>query len=393
MDHDASEHESAAGSKAEGTRSPDEDRALSRRSFAALSPTCSQGTFAATQRARDFAQPMPTAPVQQRPSEPQSSRDPQSEDDTELSIGLFGTELEPVLRQACDGRLSAVQWFRTDWQRGGALTGHATYCPPDGQPREAVVKLPIPPGERYWLDALQPRPDVVPTVFQHDEQLNGYDLAWVVMEALPHGPLGPTWQGAEFDLLTEAAGRFYEATETLVSPEPDGAQRDRAWAALLELAQKQVRSGAVPDGKAWKQALKQAGQKLDGWLERWRQRPIEQWRHGDLHLANAMTRQPPPLGPALMLDLAEVRPGHWVEDAVYFEHLYWAAPERLAGRKLVKQIAHERKRLGLPLDPDWSELAKLKRALLAMATPARLNQDGNPRQLAAALEVLQQYVR
>jgi len=154
-----------------------------------------------------------------------------------------------------------------------------------------------------------------------------------------------------------------------------------------------VRSGAIPDAKAWKAALKKAGRKLDDWLQQWRQRPIDQWCHGDLHLANAMTREPPPAGPALLLDLAEVRPGHWVEDAVYFEHLYWAMPERLGGRKLVKQIAHQRKELGLPLDPDWAEHAKLKRALLAMATPARLNQDGSPAQLAAALDVLERYVR
>ena len=37
---------------------------------------------------------------------------------------LFGAQLEPVLHQACGGRLSPVRWFRTDWQHGGALTGY-----------------------------------------------------------------------------------------------------------------------------------------------------------------------------------------------------------------------------------------------------------------------------
>ncbi len=27
--------------------------------------------------------------------------------------------LEPVLREACEGRLGSIGWFRTDWQRGG----------------------------------------------------------------------------------------------------------------------------------------------------------------------------------------------------------------------------------------------------------------------------------
>jgi len=132
--------------------------------------------------------------------------------------GLFGTELEPVLHQACGGRLSAVRWFRTDWQRGGALTGHATYHTEDGQTRETVLKLPVPPRERYWLNQLQAHGEVVPRIYAHGEQLNGYDLAWVVMEALPHGPLGPHWQGVEFDLLTEAAARFYEAMKRSKRP-------------------------------------------------------------------------------------------------------------------------------------------------------------------------------
>ena len=29
--------------------------------------------------------------------------------------------LAPVLAKACEGRLSEVTWFRTDWQRGGAV--------------------------------------------------------------------------------------------------------------------------------------------------------------------------------------------------------------------------------------------------------------------------------
>ena len=32
----------------------------------------------------------------------------------------LAASLAPVLAEACDGRLSAITWFRTDWQRGGA---------------------------------------------------------------------------------------------------------------------------------------------------------------------------------------------------------------------------------------------------------------------------------
>jgi len=304
----------------------------------------------------------------------------------------FGASLEPVLRRACDDRLSAIRWFRTDWQRGGALTGYASYRADDGADHHVVVKMPVPPRERYWLARVQREPEVAPVVYAHGDQVGGYDLAWVVMEALPHGPLNPQWQGAEFDLLIDAASRFYAATRAVQPPDAaDGLDRD--WHKLLELAVQQVRNGAVSHPREWKEALKKAGRRLDGWLERWRARPIADWCHGDLHLANAMTRHPPPDGPALLLDLAQVRPGHWVEDAVYFEHLYWAWPERLAGRKLCKQLARARKGRGIRGDDGWAEFAQLKRALLAMAAPARLNVEGSERHVQAALAVLQRHVR
>ena len=60
--------------------------------------------------------------------------------------------LEPALRDACDGRLGPVRWFRTDWQRGGAATGFSTFRY-DGEetPRDVVVKLPIGPTEHRTL--------------------------------------------------------------------------------------------------------------------------------------------------------------------------------------------------------------------------------------------------
>ena len=51
----------------------------------------------------------------------------------------------------------------------------------------------------------------------------------------------------------------------------------------------------------------------------------------------------------VLIDLAEVRPGHWVEDAVYLERLHWARPERLKGRNPVKLLAAARRRLGLEI--------------------------------------------
>ena len=105
-----------------------------------------------------------------------------------------------------------------------------------------------------------------------------------------------------------------------------------------------------------------------------------------------MTRTEPPGGPALLFDFAHTRVGHWVEDGVYFEHLYWARRDKLDGRKLCKALAQERKRRGLPVDQDWSRYAEIKRALLAMSTPAVLDLDGDRAHVAAALEVLEREV-
>lgn len=303
--------------------------------------------------------------------------------------GPLGAALEPILQRACEGRLSRVTWFRTDWQRGGAATGYATFADNGDAPQPAVVKLPVPPRERQWLVRLQQAEDVAPRVYAHGESLNGYDLAWVVMERLPHGPLTVAWQGVEFDLVVDAIGRFYAAAASVpLTGEPPR----RNWQGLYERARQRVASRAVPEAQRWKNALKKANRSLDGWIDTWESRPINGWCHGDLHLANAMTRTAAPEGPAVLLDFAEVEPGHWLEDAIYFEHLYWGAKDRLAGRKLTKAIARRRRDLGLEVESDWADLAQVKRSLLATITPALLDAKGDACHVHAALEVLEREV-
>ena len=320
------------------------------------------------------------------PTETESSSESQ---DLPTQGGPLGAALEPILQRACGGRLSRVTWFRTDWQRGGAATGYAAFGDDDDVQQPAVVKLPVPPRERQWLVRLQEARDVAPRVYAHGESLNGYDLAWVVMERLPHGPLTTAWQGMEFDLVVDAIGRFYAAAASVpLSGEPPR----RNWQALYERARQRVTSRALPEAQRWKNALKKAHRKLDGWIDTWESRPINGWCHGDLHLANAMTRTAAPEGPAVLLDFAEVEPGHWLEDAIYFEHLYWGARDRLAGRKLTKAIARRRRELGLEVESDWAELAQVKRALLATMTPALLDANGDPSHVHAALKVLDREV-
>ena len=347
----------------------------------------------------------------------------------------FGAQLEPVLREACasgvgsnsggrsggrsggGGELSPVRWFRTDWQRGGALTGYATLTEDHSSPTdsnaagghcggtseghsgggggvEVVVKMPITPAERVWLMRLQDFEDVVPRVYAQGALLGGYDIAWVVMEKLPYGPLSSSWGGKQFDLLIEAVGRFYAAAEQFPPPAGDGRAgpgpgRDVDWQQILERSRKRVAQKCHGQEKRWNKALKKAQKILNQWLTQWRQRPADQWCHGDLHLANAMTRCAPPDGPALLLDFALTRPGHWTEDGVYLEHLYWAQRDRLGGCKPCPQIAKQRRKLGLSVDKDWARWASIRRGLMALRAPSVDHLSDSPQHLQASLEVLE----
>ncbi len=329
---------------------------------------------------------MPLPPPSDAPGQtPQPSP---SVDPSPASPSLFGSALEPALREACGGKLSSVSWFRTDWQRGGALTGYAAYHAGENHNGhiECVVKLPVPPHERHWLVHLQDYDHVAPRLYAHGETLGDYDIAWVVMERIPHGPLGAAWNGREFDLLIDAAGRFYLAAADVPLR---GRAQDRDWREALDRSRKVVRDHNLPHEQRWSQALKKAQKKLDAWIEAWEIRPVDQWCHGDLHLGNAMTRTNGPEGPAVLLDYAETRPGCWIEDAVYFEHLFWARRERLGDRKLCKMLARKRKELGLTVEDHWADLAATRRALIAMTTPGQLAFDGDPRHVEAALNVLE----
>lgn len=306
----------------------------------------------------------------------------------------FGAMLEPVILDATGGALSDIAWFRTDWQRGGALTGYASFQDEHG-PHDVVVKLPVPPGEWRWLEAMSGS-SVTPRVLAGGDQLGGYDLTWVVMERLPFGPMGSAWGGDGFDLLLACGAEFQAQalatrdqvwSETIQpKPEPD------LWEEQLAATRKLVSKHTLPHAQLWRKALKAATKKFESWRQPWMDRPMTGPVHGDFHAGNALSRSPAPNGPLVLVDLAQVRPGHWVEDAVYLEQLYWADPERLEGRRLVSQMNKQRKALGLDPGGDWVELANIRRALLAMTTPTRMATLGHPVHLDAALHVLEQAV-
>src|SRR5690606_12409434 len=151
-----------------------------------------------------------------------------------------------------------------------------------------------------------------------------------------------------------------------------------------------VKTNGVAERQRWTEALKSLAHRLDSVTAIWESRGPIEWLHGDLHMANAMCREPGDDAPVCLLDLAEVRPGHWVEDAVYLERQMWGFPERLRATKPVKAIGDARRRVGLDGGPDDARLATIRRVLLAGTAPAFMRSEGHPAYLRACLERLEQ---
>jgi aminoglycoside phosphotransferase (APT) family kinase protein len=163
-------------------------------------------------------------------------------------------------------------------------------------------------------------------------------------------------------------------------------QRD--WGAVLHRAREALRSAPISDQQRWVEAVKHVQKALPRLTAVWDSRPINTWCHGDLHPGNVMTRQGSPGRPprCVLIDLALVHPGHWVEDAVYLERLYWGRPELLHGVKPVSAIARLIKDRGLYGGEDYALLANVRRVLMGACAPAYLEREGNARYLHSALE-------
>ncbi|RMH28410.1 MAG: aminoglycoside phosphotransferase family protein [Planctomycetota bacterium] len=303
----------------------------------------------------------------------------------------LGSELGPALASATDGRLSDLRFFRTDWQRGGAATATGVWTAGDGTSREVVVKAPVGPVEHRFTRALAQTDALTPRVAASGTELGAYDLAWLVMERLPGQTLAHGCTKRDVADFIQSAALFYARALDTAGP-PDEPPEPVDWARLVDRARAAVQANAIPDQQRWKEALKRVSRSLEGLVAEWRARPARFWRHGDLHLGNAMRRPDGSAwGPAgcVLLDLDRVEPGHWVADAVYLERVYWDRPEALHKVKPVGAIARELKKLGVDPGEDYQRLATVRRALTAACTPAFLDREGAPARLAAALGVLE----
>ena len=304
----------------------------------------------------------------------------------------LGPQLEPALLDACGGRIRDVHWFRSDWQRGGSATAYAE-AERDGAWHDVVVKLPVGPAEYRATTGLDAGASPGPGVAFHGTELAGWDLAWVVMERLPGNPLAERLSKDVFRALVETAVRFSGGAERAWGLDPDRLAPDWDWEGLLDKARHAARDNPIDEGQHWNQTLRKVQRSLPALREEWAARPVNAWCHGDLHPGNLMER---PEGSAwgepgaVLLDFAEIHCGHWVEDAVYLERIYWAKPEMLCGAKPVSLMARARRDAGLDAGDEYQRLADIRRLMMAAVAPAFLHrEEGHPLYLAAALKMIE----
>ncbi len=308
----------------------------------------------------------------------------------------LAASLLPHLKTACEGRLRDVVWFKADWQRGGAATGRALWHVEGGESSQVIIKIPVGPRELTWLHRLQPEPadfedPVVPRVHASGTTLGGYDLAWVVMERIEHGPLGMRWHKDHVQRIANAAATFWLTADKYVVESEQARIED--WPEMVDEARRSVRRNEPRNSTDWLRLLKVLSGGIDGLVERWRDRDTDHWIHGDLHFANALSRTGLQQGPVALIDLAEVRPGHWLEDAVYLERQLWAMPDRLVSSKPVKVMANARRKNGLQVVEHWDELANIRRVLMAGTAPTFMRSEGHPRFFEACLVQLERSLK
>lgn len=318
------------------------------------------------------------------------------EDNDTLSLGA---SLGPVLREACEGRLGEIEWFRSTWQRGGAATGFSTWRRTDGRTIRVMVKVPVGAREYSWTtrmgtvgeenwDTEAARSLPTPRVVASGLEVGSYDMAWLIVERFEGRPVSRDLCPDSIRSVMEAAAEFQKAAQ-LIGCGP-GRPEYCQWSRLLKKSRERVYDCGIDEPDRWASALDRLGGRLHEILERWWARPMNGWCHGDLHPGNAMRREND--GRWTLIDLGLVHPGHWVEDAVYFERLFWGHEDKLGGVSPVDEMAAARERHGLPVCKTDHELADIRRLLTAASVPVFLAREGHPVYVRSAIERLERLV-
>lgn len=320
---------------------------------------------------------------------------------------ILGVALGPALTAACGEHLGEIEWFRSPWQRSGSATGRSVWRE-NGSERRVVVKVPVGYREWFWTTRINERsaeagePCPVPRVMAHGLELDGYDMAWLVEERVDGRPGSARMTPDDVDRMMDAAARFH-AIAPVATPIPDGKDGSgrgpdgpirRDWHKLLAAARRGAEDNPIADQDRWLRAIDALAGDLARFTEPWEARPIDTWCHGDLHPGNLIRREAAAdhAADCMLLDLALVHAGHWIEDALALERLYWGREHLLGGIDPVERLGSARRRHGLGSDDPGGQLARARRALMAATSPAALSRFSDPVYLDAALGVLERSV-
>ena len=341
--------------------------------------------------------PTPTQPVATGSVNGSHSHDSQGDDNFAASLG---PSLEPALRDACalsGCNLERIYWFKSRWQRGGASTGSVNIITPDGFKHQAVVKVPVGYKEYKWTIGLSARAQPAemhqhptPLIFAHGTEVGSHDLCWLVMEKLPSHPLAHGM--AETDVQDMMAATAAMQAAAIAHQPVSGQPPSPNWERVIEKSRECIRRGRIDNAQHWLNAFKAVHRCLPSLTLKWQERPINAWCHGDLHPGNAMRRGAAPgsgrPGQCVLIDLALIHPGHWIEDALYFERVYWGQSNLIHNVNLVSALSAARRSLGLAATGDYGMLASVRRVRMATAAPGLVEREGNPKYLEYALSLI-----
>lgn len=330
--------------------------------------------------------------------------------------------LEPALREACGGekegsegaiaggRLGPIEWFHASWQRGGAATGFSTYRmhdyrggqDPARQHRGALIKMPLSPSEYRWTTALGcvahaefDSEDAcclpVPRVFAHGVELGGHDLAWVVCERLTGDHMPRHMTHAQVEEVMARVFLFHQLAARVKPVSARDAAHSPDWGALLDKSREQCRQHLVAEYSHWTDAIRKVQRALPALKNRWEDRELDTWCHGDLHPGNVLTRTMPDGSQrCVLIDLGLVHAGHWIEDALYLERQYWGHEDWLEKTKPISILARLRREAGLPTHGDYTMLANVRRVLMAACAPGVIDREGaNAKYLHRAWQLIE----
>lgn len=246
---------------------------------------------------------------------------------------------EPALSGLAD-----IAVFGAEWGTSGLhFTGKWTVSGVD-----VILKVGVSPSQRWWTETVaREDPGLAPMLFASGSRLSDTELGWILTERLPGG-LHSGWNGLEFGMLMAAGARFHRFARR----HPTGPHRVTTIDEVAAWIRSAIAGGAPGPAASLLESLDH------DWGFVCEACPPEIC-HGDLHMANVLSRTPPPqLSDAVLIDF-EPSSMPWAFEAAYCQVLN-SDPARVGWQGLVRLMAERRDALGLPTISSDAHLKRVE---------------------------------